>query len=156
VKNKFTFLILFISFSLLTCKKEKESYPYRKNLDTFLKNTFDLKIPEEETTLIFLPLDGCHTCLENTIQLLIDHASHDINLYIIVSSRNKNAFTKFNLNQINIPSDHFFFDRNNDYERYEIGVSVPIILHFKDDEIVFFSETFQSNHNDIKSHFNCN
>jgi hypothetical protein len=76
------------------------------------------------------------------------------NLVIIISTKDKNALNKFELESINFPRNKILIDSNNNYSRYEIGVHVPVIFHFINRKCVFFAETTENNHQKIKDYFN--
>jgi hypothetical protein len=143
------FYCFFVVLFVISCSQEE--YPYRKDLDSFLSTLFNYEITKEETIMVFLPMDGCSTCLESTIELLVDNREATLNL--IVSSSDDNVFEQFELGKLRTKANKFYFDRENDYQRYEIGVIAPIILHFKNGKCIFYSETTENNHEKIKKYF---
>lgn len=145
-ENSGFFQLIFLIFSCTTdC-----DYPYRDNLDKFLATEVGYKIPDGDVILVMLPLDGCNTCLNSTIDMLINSKdAYDL----IISATDNNQVNKYNLGRLNLPSERMHFDLKNNYNRYEIGVNAPLIFRFKNRKCEFYSETTENNHQRIKKYF---
>lgn len=146
MKSMFILVILFCFSCTPSC-----DYPYRGNLDQFLAKEIDFTIPQEETILVFLPLDGCNPCLQGTIMMLAE--SKVDNLDIIVSTKDSDTIKKFGLDKLVTTGSRIHHDKKNNYERYEMGIVAPMIFHFKEGKCVFHSETTDDKKQSIKEHF---
>jgi len=146
------FLILICVLINFSCSNDNCKYPYRENLDKFLADELNYRIPEDETILVFLPLDACSSCLESTIKTLVDNkkSSH---IDIIVSTSNRKSMKRFGIQNLNSPNYKIYFDKQNKYLEYELGVLAPMIFHFRNRDCQFHSETTSANLMKIKKHF---
>ncbi|GCC50872.1 hypothetical protein SanaruYs_10910 [Chryseotalea sanaruensis] len=146
MKIIYVLLILFCFSCTPSC-----DYPYRETLDKFLAKEVNYTIPQEETILIFLPLDGCNPCLQGTVKMLMESKAN--NLDIVVSTKDNDTIKKFGLDKLDLPKNRIHHDTMNNYERYEMGIVAPMIFHFKDGKCVFHSETTDDKKSIIKKHF---
>src|SRR5688572_15746572 len=106
---------LSLALGLLSCTSHTTAdtnttcdYPYRANLDKYLLNEVQYTIPEEETILAILPLNGCNPCLKSTIDMLAE--SKEKNLELIVSTNDERDIKKFDLDKIDIPKAQIHYD----------------------------------------------
>jgi hypothetical protein len=149
-----------ISFTLLclisisgSCV-DKCTYPYREELDKFLVNELNYQIPSSsEVILIMLPLDGCSSCLASTIQLLSVAKRKEDKIELVISTQDKRKINDYGVWKLGFEESSIHLDSTNNYVRYEIGVHVPVIFHFKNGACEFFSETTEINQVKIKKYF---
>jgi hypothetical protein len=151
--NRAAYLLSMLSWLVFACSPGPDcDYPYRENLDLYLLKEVNYTIPDEETILAILPLDGCNPCLEKTIQMLV--ASQAPNISVVVATADERDLEKFDIKRLWSYKERTYYDMKNRVARYEIGVVAPMIFHFKDGHCVFHSETTDVNRPQILAHFN--
>lgn len=146
---KFVFLsLLFVS--IFISYRKICNYPHLNELQNYLTNELGYTFQSKETILIILPIDACNSCLINTIALLIE--SERV-LDIIVCGSEKQDIIKNQLEQALSKESRIFFDLTASCRMYELGASVPLIFHFKSGKCLYFSETTENKHHEIKEYF---
>jgi hypothetical protein len=148
---KFGFWFCLIFFSVVSCGR-KCDYPHLKELENYLTLEIDYSIREKEVILILLPLDACDACLKGTLAMLTESGG---SFDIIVCYSGYPEFSKLQLTQ-SVPESRIFYDKKGNCKMYEIGTSVPLIFHFKNGKCLFFSETTENRHTEIKRYFEWN
>jgi hypothetical protein len=148
---KFSFWVYLIFLTVVSCGRRCD-YPYLKELENYLNLEIDYSIREKEVIFVVLPLDACDACLTGTLAMLTESGG---SFDIIVCNSGKPEFSKLQLAQ-SIPEDRIFYDKKGHCKMYEIGASVPIIFHFMNGKCLFFSETTENKHTEIKRYFEWN
>lgn len=145
-------IVTCVMITTLCCTSKKEIvYSYESTLKKYLETTFNYTIPTNETIIVFLPLDGCNACLESSIALIEYSRS-----LVLITTSNLKDYNKYKLGTLIPDNQKELRDINNQYKKYEMGMTVPVILNFIDGECVYYKEMTINNHANIKEYFKWN
>jgi hypothetical protein len=80
---------------LLSCNQEKSKF--ENDIDTYLSESFEIEtLNTQNASFIFLPLDTCKTCLNQTKEFLLNQPSNK-NLHIILIAKTQREIENYSV-----------------------------------------------------------
>lgn len=130
-KTNWIFL-LWLILSLVSCKQEKT--PLENDIKTYLSTKFeDNNTYTQNTLYLFLPLDICNTCLEQTNEFLRSQPLNK-NLHLVIVAKTKREIKDYSAGleeKYTILSDV----KGNIYSYPNLAQSLPLLMSIQEGEV---------------------
>lgn len=120
-------ILRLLSFSILfsSCN-ESNNYEYYDDFSKYLTEIHDISVENISETFFLLPVNGCDSCIELNVELLLNGGNYNIQLILIGETYDNERSEKINQLLLKYPGS--LFDRESEISQYRTGFSKPMLV----------------------------
>lgn len=130
-------IYIFLIVCISGCSNSNSRYEYEEGLLFYLIEETNINPNALKDDILYItPLDGCEYCVEQNLYNIAKNSNSHFTVLFIGEPMNQEIETIYN-NIIKEFNGKTFHDKKNRINYYDTGYGKPILVHFKDGELVY-------------------